>query len=352
MAEIRLNKLIKQFNIGLDTLVDFLNSKGAGIEHANPNMKISDEYLPELHARFGKDLSLKKAAERVDVKLTEILDRASRKSSDTPSTKEEPENEEQQNEMREPLPASVAPEDFDWDAFEAEAVPGDSREEVAAMFEQSLQKVVENEVVEGVVTGINRREVVINIGAKVQGVIRASEFRYNPDLKVGDKVEVFVESAEDRRGQLVISHKKARQLKSWNLVKAAYENDEIVKAYVKTRTKGGMLVDVFGIEAFLPGSQIDTKKVRDFDVFVDTVMDVKIIQINEEFRNVVVSHRVVLEAKQGNKENPKSTTRDSGQKAQRETVAASKDSSTMSLDPEAFFSEKALELLKKGKSKE
>ena len=197
-----------------------------------------------------------------------------------------------------PLNASVAPEEFDWDAFENDTVAGENREEVAALYDQTLQKVVENEVVEGVVTAINKREVVVNIGAKSEGVISAPEFRYNPDLKVGDKVEVLVENAEDRKGQLVISHKKARQLKSWDMVNAAYDNNEVVKGYVKTRTKGGMIVDVFGIEAFLPGSQIDIKPIRDYDVFVDTTMDFKIVKINQEFRNVVVSHKALLEAEQ------------------------------------------------------
>ena len=197
-----------------------------------------------------------------------------------------------------PLNASISPEEFDWDAFENDSVAGENREEVAALYDQTLQKVVENEVVEGVVTAINKREVVVNIGAKSEGVISAPEFRYNPDLKVGDKVEVLVESAEDRKGQLVISHKKARQLKSWELVNAAYDNGDVVKGYVKTRTKGGMIVDVFGIEAFLPGSQIDIKPIRDYDVYVDTTMDFKIVKINQEFRNVVVSHKALLEAEQ------------------------------------------------------
>ena len=204
----------------------------------------------------------------------------------------------QQETKKAVLNASVAPEDFDWDAFENEGVEKGSKEETLAKYEQTLSKVTENEVVEGVVTSINKREVVVNIGAKSEGVISAPEFRYNPDLKVGDKVEVLVESAEDRKGQLVISHKKARQLKSWDMVNAAYESGEVVKGYVKTRTKGGMIVDVFGIEAFLPGSQIDIKPIRDYDVFVDTTMDFKIVKINQEFRNVVVSHKALLEAEQ------------------------------------------------------
>ena len=196
------------------------------------------------------------------------------------------------------LNASVAPEEFDWDAFENDGAETGSRAETMALYEQTLNKVTENEVVEGVVTSINKREVVVNIGAKSEGVISAPEFRYNPDLKVGDKVEVLVENAEDRKGQLVISHRKARQLKSWDMVNAAYESGEVVKGYVKTRTKGGMIVDVFGIEAFLPGSQIDIKPIRDYDVFVDTTMDFKIVKINQEFRNVVVSHKALLEAEQ------------------------------------------------------
>ena len=201
-------------------------------------------------------------------------------------------------EIKKALNASVAPEDFDWEAFENEGVEASKRDETIAQYEQTLSKVTENEVVEGVVTSINKREVVVNIGAKSEGVISAPEFRYNPDLKVGDKVEVLVESAEDRKGQLVISHRKARQLKSWDMVNAAYESGEIVKGYVKTRTKGGIIVDVFGIEAFLPGSQIDIKPIRDYDVFVDTTMDFKIVKINQEFKNVVVSHKALLEAEQ------------------------------------------------------
>ena len=200
-------------------------------------------------------------------------------------------------EIKKALNASIAPEEFDWDAFENDGQVG-SKEATMALYEQTLNKVTENEVVEGVVTSITKREVVVNIGAKSEGVISAPEFRYNPDLKVGDKVEVLVESAEDRKGQLVISHKKARQLKSWDMVNAAYESGEVVKGYVKTRTKGGMIVDVFGIEAFLPGSQIDIKPIRDYDVFVDTNMDFKIVKINQEFRNVVVSHKALLEAEQ------------------------------------------------------
>ena len=197
------------------------------------------------------------------------------------------------------LNASVAPENFDWEAFEGgDVYGGEDRSAIEAAYDNTLSKIVEREVVEGEVTALNKREVVVTIGGKSEGVIQAPEFRYNPDLKVGDKVEVFVESAEDRKGQLIISHKKARALKSWDRVNEAYEKEEIVKGFVKTRTKGGMIVDVFGIEAFLPGSQIDIKPIRDYDVYVNQTIDFKIVKINPEFRNVVVSHKALLEEEQ------------------------------------------------------
>ncbi len=200
------------------------------------------------------------------------------------------------------LNASVAPEAFDWDAFEGNGLYGNAdKASIEAAYDKTLSKVVENEVVEGEVTAINKREVTVTIGGKSEGVISAPEFRYNPELAVGDKVEVYVESAEDRKGQLVLSHKKARQLKSWDKVNEAYNNNEIVKGFVKSRTKGGMIVDVFGIEAFLPGSQIDIKPIRDYDQFVNENMDFKIVKINPEFRNVVVSHKALLEAEQEQK---------------------------------------------------
>ena len=200
------------------------------------------------------------------------------------------------------LNASVAPEDFDWAAFEGgDVYGGEEKGAIEEAYDKTFSKVVENEVVTGEVTAINKREVIVSIGGKSEGVISAPEFRYNPDLKVGDKVEVYVESAEDKKGQLIISHKKARALKSWDRVNEAYNSGEIVKGFVKTRTKGGMIVDVFGIEAFLPGSQIDIKPIRDYDVYVNQTIDFKIIKINQEFRNVVVSHKALLEAEQEQK---------------------------------------------------
>ena len=191
----------------------------------------------------------------------------------------------------------VTNENFDWNAFENDlGVYSQPKEEIAAAYDKTLSNVAVGEVVEGTVMSIGKREVVVNIGYKSEGVIPVSEFRYNPELAVGEKVEVYVESAEDKNGQLSLSHKKARQLKSWDRVNEALANDEIIKGYIKCRTKGGMIVDVFGIEAFLPGSQIDVKPIRDYDVSVDKTMEFKVVKINQEFRNVVVSHKALIEA--------------------------------------------------------
>ena len=186
---------------------------------------------------------------------------------------------------------------FDWNAYENDlGVYNAPKEEIEAKYDQTLSKVQVGEVVEGTVISLNKREVVVNIGYKSEGIIPVSEFRYNPELAVGEKVEVYVESAEDKKGQLVLSHKKARQLRSWDRVNEALEKDEVIKGYIKCRTKGGMIVDVFGIEAFLPGSQIDVKPIRDYDVYVDKTMEFKVVKINQEFRNVVVSHKALIEA--------------------------------------------------------
>lgn len=206
------------------------------------------------------------------------------------------------NENKQILNASIAPEEFNWEAFESGDVYGETdKASIKEAYDKTLSKIVENEVVEGDVTEINKREVVVTIGGKSEGVIPSQEFRYNPDLKVGDKVEVYVESPEDKKGQIVLSHKKARAIKAWDKVNEAYDAAEIVKGFVKTRTKGGMIVDVFGIEAFLPGSQIDIKPIRDYDAYVNQTMDFKIVKINQGFRNVVVSHKALLEAEQEQK---------------------------------------------------
>ena len=193
---------------------------------------------------------------------------------------------------------NVAPiEDFNWDAYEnGESVASASHEELEKAYDNTLNKVNDREVVDGTVIAMNKREVVVNIGYKSDGIITMSEFRYNPELKVGDTVEVYIENQEDKKGQLVLSHRKARATRSWDRVNAALENEEIIKGYIKCRTKGGMIVDVFGIEAFLPGSQIDVKPIRDYDVFVGKTMEFKVVKINQEFKNVVVSHKALIEA--------------------------------------------------------
>ena len=187
-------------------------------------------------------------------------------------------------------------EDFNWEEFENGSSASVSKEELEKAYDETLNKVSEHQVVDGKVISVDKKEVIVNIGYKSDGIIPASEFRYNPDLKVGDIVEVYVENQEDRKGQLLLSHKKARVSKSWERVNAALDNNEVIQGYVKCRTKGGMIVDVFGIEAFLPGSQIDVHPIRDYDVFVGKTMEFKVVKINQEYRNVVVSHKALIEA--------------------------------------------------------
>ncbi len=195
------------------------------------------------------------------------------------------------------LTKNVQPlQDFDWDQFENGTTVNVSKEELDKAYDETLNKVSEHQVVDGTVISVDKKEVVVNIGYKSDGIIPASEFRYNPELKAGDVVEVYVENAEDKKGQLVLSHKKARMSKSWERVNAALEAQEIIQGYIKCRTKGGMIVDVFGIEAFLPGSQIDVHPIRDYDQFVGKTMEFKVVKINQEFRNVVVSHKALIEA--------------------------------------------------------
>ncbi len=187
-------------------------------------------------------------------------------------------------------------DDFNWEEFENGSSSSVSKEDQAKAYDTTLNKIQDHEVVEGSVISIDKKEVVVNIGYKSDGIIPASEFRYNPDLKIGDKVEVYVEDQEDKHGQLVLSHKKARLAKSWEDINKAMENNEVIQGYIKCRTKGGMIVDVLGIEAFLPGSQIDVHPIRDYDVFVGKTMEFKVVKINQEFRNVVVSHKALIEA--------------------------------------------------------
>ena len=196
-----------------------------------------------------------------------------------------------------PVTTAEADENFDWDAYANDVVtPVSQKQELEEKYAGTLSQIAEREVVDGKVISMNKREVVVNIGYKSDGIISLNEFRYNPDLKVGDTVEVYVETQEDKKGQLTLSHKKARAMRSWDRVNEALEKDEIIKGFVKCRTKGGMIVDVFGIEAFLPGSQIDVKPIRDYDIYVGKTMEFKVVKINQEFKNVVVSHKALIEA--------------------------------------------------------
>ena len=200
--------------------------------------------------------------------------------------------------MAETLTAPVELEAFDWKSAskKGEGYSKEEREKLDSLYEKTLKSVAANEIIDGKVVAKNNKEVVVNIGYKSDGVVQLSEFRYNPDLKIGDIVEVYVESQEDKSGQLILSHKTARAMKSWDRVNQALNNDEIIKGYVKCRTKGGLIADVFGIEAFLPGSQIDVKPIRDYDVYVGKTMEFKVVKINNEFKNVVVSHKALIEA--------------------------------------------------------
>ena len=211
----------------------------------------------------------------------------------------EPESEKEieVEEIKADVKSYPSPEEFDWDSFESEELRTSQKyKEYEALYDKTLSTVAVDEVVTGTVIQMTPREVVINIGYKSEGVVSLNEFRYNPNLKVGDTVEVYVESQEDKKGQLLLSHKKARAINSWDRVNASLEKDEIITGYIKCRTKGGMIVDVFGIEAFLPGSQIDVKPIRDYDVFVGKTMEFKVVKINQEFKNVVVSHKALIEA--------------------------------------------------------
>ena len=198
--------------------------------------------------------------------------------------------------MSEELKTATPNQDFDWDAYaQGETYNKEQKQQLTDTYDKTLSVISDKEVVDGTVTDMNKREVIVNIGFKSEGVISLNEFRYNPDLKIGDLVEVYIESQEDKSGQLILSHKKARASRSWDRVNAALENNEIIKGYIKCRTKGGMIVDVFGIEAFLPGSQIDVKPIRDYDIFVDKTMEFKVVKINPEYKNVVVSHKALIE---------------------------------------------------------
>ncbi len=205
--------------------------------------------------------------------------------------------EEASSKATEKIEEPAQEKEFDWDAYEKDDFrDATAKEELVKIYDSTLTAIKDKEVVDGTVISISKREVVVNVGYKSDGIVPMSEFRYNPDLKVGDVVEVYIESQEDKKGQLILSHKQARMTRAWDRINEALETQEIVKGYVKCRTKGGMIVDIFGIEAFLPGSQIDVKPIRDYDVFVNKTMEFKVIKINHEFKNVVVSHKALIEA--------------------------------------------------------
>jgi small subunit ribosomal protein S1 len=260
------------------------------------NMEITDEIA-------GANEETEKVIE-ADVEESEETEAAeeavivkSKKAEDDVEEETEEENEEEIN-LSSLRAKNVSPEEFDWDEFEKslQGFGGEERKEIEEQYNQTLSTINTSEVIDGTVISMNKREVVINIGSKSEGVVSLNEFRYNPDLKPGDKVEVYVENQEDKKGQLILSHKKARALRSWDRVNESLEKDEIIKGYIKCRTKGGMIVDVFGIEAFLPGSQIDVKPIRDYDAYVGKTMEFKVVKINHEFKNVVVSHKALIEA--------------------------------------------------------
>lgn len=257
------------------------------------NMKVENEPKEELAAEVSAETNeVAKPAEVVVESAGEEV------AEEKPILKEKKEKKVKAETAEAVAQSSTAtPEEFDWDAYEKDGFSSaNSRQSQEKMYEETLSTVAVDEVVLGTVISMNNREVVINIGQKSEGVVSLNEFRYNPELKVGDKVEVYVESQEDKKGQLVLSHKKARAYNSWDRVNSALENNEIITGYIKCRTKGGMIVDVFGIESFLPGSQIDVKPIRDYDVYVGKTMEFRVVKINQEFKNVVVSHKALIEA--------------------------------------------------------
>jgi len=278
-------------------------------EKENVPQEVQDEKVENVN-----DQAIEATEESIATK--EEVKEADKQEKPTEEAKEEPVTEDKKEPVEEPAeielkeadkPEEVKEikkekklpeEEFNWDTFENETseYSDEEKSKLEALYAETLSTISENEVIDGTVVGMNKREVLINIGFKSEGIISLNEFRYNPDLKVGDTVEVYVESQEDRNGQLILSHKKARTLRSWERVNSALDNNEIIKGFIKCRTKGGMIVDVFGIEAFLPGSQIDVKPIRDYDIFVGKTMEFKVVKINHEFKNVVVSHKALIEA--------------------------------------------------------
>jgi len=261
------------------------------------NKNISEEVIPTVEETVTEETQVVAEAPVVEAApaIEEVVEQAPVVEA-APAIEEVIEEAPASKKVVAPVVAAPAA-DFDWDAYEKGiTLSASAKEDLEKIYDNTLNAIKDKEVVEGTVISINKREVVVNVGYKSDGIVPMSEFRYNPELKVGDKVEVYIESQEDKKGQLLLSHKQARATRSWDRVNAALESQEIVKGFVKCRTKGGMIVDVFGIEAFLPGSQIDVKPIRDYDVFVNKTMEFKVIKINHEFKNVVVSHKALIEA--------------------------------------------------------
>jgi small subunit ribosomal protein S1 len=275
-----------------------------------PEASVQEEKTPETKetpkaekpTEEPKEEAVEETSEKAEV---EEPVKAEEKTAEAEEKKSEPVSEEEKTEETPAEPAEAKTEketeetgEFDWESLETgqDAYSDKQRADLEKMYDNTLNTVTEKEVLEGTVIALNKREVVVDIGYKSDGIVSVNEFRYNPDLKVGDKVDVYIESLEDKKGQMILSHKQARATRSWDRVNEALEKDEIIKGYIKCRTKGGMIVDVFGIEAFLPGSQIDVKPIRDYDVFVGKTMEFKVVKINHEYRNVVVSHKALIEA--------------------------------------------------------
>jgi small subunit ribosomal protein S1 len=274
-------------------------------EQTNPTESQSSPEKSQPESTEAQDVTDETKSETPEAPQTEVTAAEEQPAEEQPSNETEavdevaPEEETKKDPEPTPTeaPKPAVPGEFDWDAIgkKEQAYSKSEREKLEELYNKTFSSVVEHEVVEGTISALNDREAVVNINFKSDGVIPRAELRYNPDLKVGDAIEVYVESQEDQTGQLLLSHKKARILKSWERVNTAFENDEIIKGYVKSRTKGGLIVDVFGIEAFLPGSQIDVKPIRDYDIYVDKVMEFKVVKINHEYKNVVVSHKALIE---------------------------------------------------------
>jgi len=268
-------------------------------KNAEKTNTVENQEVEKNETEIVNETELKKEEnETVEEKVAETEEKIAEKKEETVEEKVVESKKENLAEAKEEPKAVIEEAEFDWDNYEKEqdGYSVDERSKYEQMYDGTLSTITENEVVEGSVIAMTPREVVINIGYKSEGIVSLNEFRYNPELKVGDTVEVYVESQEDRNGQLVLSHKKARALKSWDRVNESLEKEEVIKGYIKCRTKGGMIVDVFGIEAFLPGSQIDVKPIRDYDIYVGKTMEFKVVKINHEFKNVVVSHKALIEA--------------------------------------------------------